>query len=124
MANNITINHLNHTVIATKSFLQAASIPYTNEFNLLTNLMRDLPGYQLEQKKIPARCKSIMPTYSMMIDYIQTRPNSNKLMDEFAAVKAQGMIRKNAYMLVRNWFLHTFPELDDCYCNEDEANVA
>ena len=117
MTNNITVNHINHTITATKSFLRAASLPYTHEFSLLTNLMKDLPGYQLEQKKVPMRRKIFMPTYSAMIDYILTRPNNDKLLDEFEAIKAQGAaIHKNAYMRVRYWFLATFPELDEQNC--------
>ena len=107
----------------TKTEAKAAGKPNTAEYNTLLELMKNFPSYQIEIKT-PAKHKNEFKglDYDYMQKYIQKSDKANKdaIMEEFNTLTAQAKKKgdKNAenmeaasYFEVKNWFLATFPEI-------------
>ena len=110
--NSYKIDFINNTMTITKTFERAANNPYSEEYKLVQKIRADFPTMQLVRKASPA-AKRPNPykglTYAAMERYILSKGNDD-LMREFEMVRERSAIAPNPYLMVRNWFVHWFPE--------------
>ena len=100
-------------LIVSRTFLKKASIPFTEEYDMLTRLTKQHPDFTLQVKAAAPRKPQFMPSYKKMVEYIRFQENANELMDQFDMVRMMADIQTNPYMYVRSWFLTKFPELEN-----------
>jgi len=92
------------TLTVSKKFFKQASIPFTEEYQIIKTILADYPNCKVVTKQQHNHCKYSNPTYEMMIACIQMHPNANELMDEFMRVRNFAHISRKGYSVVRSWF--------------------
>ena len=120
------------TIEMTKSEAKAAGKIGTEEFKMLRQYMEMYPGYEI-QIKAPAKRKGELKglTYEYMRTYIQKCDKQNKadIMVEFRTLIAQDKkdgkegaeyLEAAGYLDVREWFLTTFPEIEQTRENHNK----
>ena len=110
--NSYKIDFINNTMTITKTFERAANNPCSEEYKLVQKIRADFPTMQFVRKASPAAerpnpFKGL--TYAAMERYILSKGNDD-LMREFEMVRERSAIAPNPYLMVRNWFVHWFPE--------------
>ena len=109
MSKNVKVDFTSKMITVTKSFLKRAETPFSDEFQLLVALQKELPNFKLAVEKNRTQPKQFRPSYSQMKDYITFQPRSEELMEEFSEVRAMSRARSNPYMFVFKWFVEKFP---------------
>ena len=96
------VNFAHRTIVLTKKEMKQASIPYTQEYQMLLSLMRDLPDFKVEIKHSLCRSNANRGLcYEAMSQRIaQEAP---ELMDEFVAVRSVA-----GYPAASQWFRNHF----------------
>lgn len=107
-----------HTINVTNKFMNEASKPFSNEYRMLTNLMKDHPNYSVEIIRT-RRSYVWMPTYEEMMMRMERHPDRDELMEEFEYIKRMSIANRKGYMFVRNWFISRVEEgqnmsVDNC----------
>ena len=92
------------TLTVSKKFFKQASIPFTEEYQIIKTILADYPNCKVVTKQQRNHCKCSNPTYEMMIACIQMQPNAKELMDEFMRVRNFAHISRKGYNVVRSWF--------------------
>ena len=111
MNTNCVVCFDTRTLVVTRYFLKQASVPFSEEYNMLAHLTKQHPDFTVEVKAAASRKPQFMPTYNDMLDYIHRQSDSAKLVEEFDAVRQMARMHNSAYMYVRRWFLMRFPEM-------------
>ena len=111
MNTNCVVRFDTRTLVVTRYFLKQASVPFSEEYNMLAHLTKQHPDFTVEVKAVASRKPQFMPTYNDMLDYIHRQSDAAKLVEEFESARQIGQMRRNAYMHVRRWFLTRFPEM-------------
>ena len=106
------VNHINHTISVSDSFLRAAADPTTNEFELFMRLTAACPNYKVVTIKRRKAKKKAQPklTYAKMGKYIACLRDADELMEVFEKVKAFAKSQPNPYLMVSRWFFESFPD--------------
>lgn len=108
--NAYTVSHVTRSIILTRNFVKAASIPDTDEYRLLIRLRTDNPGYEIVQRTITKKeGKRKPPTYKQMKKYITCVENSDYYMARFEAMREEAASKNGSYARVLKWFRQTFP---------------
>ena len=108
--NAYTVSHVTRSIILTRNFVKAASIPDTDEYRLLIRLRTDNPGYEIVQRTIAKKeGKRKPPTYKQMKKYITCVENSDFYMARFEAMRKEAASKNGSYARVLKWFRQTFP---------------
>ena len=112
-------NHITKKIEMTKTEAKTAGKPNTDAYNMLLELMKNFPGYEIEIVK-PAskktdRFKGL--DYNYMMDYIKS--HNKELLKDFCTLrgldengKKVGMAAAASYGEIKMWFLEQFPEVD------------
>lgn len=118
--NGYIINHAKKSIIITKAFASRAANISTDEYQTLTKLYRDLPGYKIRLRtaNVPAdKQKYKGLTLAEMEKYIkaqdEAKNNSGEGLQKFEAIKAYHTPKgkdKPSYPKVKAWFLKTYPK--------------
>ena len=88
--NAYSVNHMTRSIILTRDFAKAASIPDTDQYRLLIRLRTDNPGYNIIQRTITKKeGKRKPPSYKQMKKYISCVENSDYYMARFEAMRAE-----------------------------------
>ena len=119
---NISINAHNHTIELSKKFATAASAYGTKEYEILQEVRRDYPGFNVVEvaRKTPKTAKNSFKglTYEYMETYILAHDDEEQTImmaylnlrgetDEAEAAHAFSQ----SYMDIKDWFLAQFPEI-------------
>ena len=108
--NAYSVNHMTRSIILTRDFAKAASIPDTDQYRLLIRLRTDNPGYDIIQRTITKKeGKRKPPSYAQMIKYISCVENSDFYMARFEAMREEAASKNGSYTRVLKWFRQTFP---------------
>lgn len=99
-------------IVITKVFQKKAGVYGSNEYNVLVNLRRDLPDYQIEVKEI--KKKENKKSYKgLNIDemkrFINTRGEEEQQAFEKVLQIAEG--KQGKYAMVKKWFLDNYKEI-------------
>lgn len=111
MNTNCVVRFDTRTLVVTRYFLKQASVPFSEEYNMLAHLTKQHPDFTVEVKAAASRKPQFMPTYDDMLHYIHRQSNAAKLVEDFDAVRQMARMHNSAYMYVRRWFLTRFPEM-------------
>ena len=88
--NAYSVNHMTRSIILTRNFAKAASIPDTHENQILIKLRTENPGYEIIQRTIAKKeGKRKPPSYKQMKKYISCVENSDYYMARFEAMRAE-----------------------------------
>ena len=108
--NAYSVNHVTRSIILTRDFAKAASIPDTDQYRLLIRLRTDNPGYEIVQRTITKKeGKRKPPSYKQMKKYISCVENSDYYMARFEAMREEAASKNGSYARVLKWFRQTFP---------------
>ena len=121
---NYRIDFTTMTLIMTADFADQAYIPTTDEYEILTRLKKDFPDLKVERKthRTPAKYTTKQGeeythnqfkglTYERMERFFSRIPNGKAYQEEYEVVKDFAeVVKDNAYVLVRKWFVEQFPE--------------
>ena len=108
--NAYSVNHMTRSIILTRDFAKAASIPDTDQYRLLIRLRTDNPGYNIIQRTITKKeGKRKPPSYKQMKKYISCVENSDYYMARFEAVREEAASKNGSYARILKWFRQTFP---------------
>ena len=120
-------NLMTKKIEMTKTEAKSAGKPNTDAYNMLLELMKNFPGYEIEIVK-PAskktdRFKGL--DYNYMMDYIKS--HNKELLKEFYTLrglddngKKVGMAAAASYGEIKMWFLEQFPEVEKMAENVNE----
>ena len=108
--NAYSVNHMTRSIILTRNFAKAASIPDTDQYRLLIRLRTDNPGYEIVQRTITKKeGKRKPPSYKQMKKYISCVENSDYYMSRFEVMREEAASKNGSYARVLKWFRQTFP---------------
>ena len=94
------------TLTVSKKFFKQASIPFTEEYQIIKTVLADYPNCKVVTKQQPRKhYQCCNPTYKTMIACIQMQPNAVELMNEFMEVREQARSYRMSYNIVRSWFM-------------------
>ena len=120
-------NLMTKKIEMTKTEAKSAGKPNTDAYNMLLELMKNFPGYEIEIVK-PAskktdRFKGL--DYNYMMDYIKS--HNKELLKDFYTLrglddngKKVGMAAAASYGEIKMWFLEQFPEVEKMAENVNE----
>lgn len=100
----------------TKAFMKQASIFGTDEFKLWREYKKEFPNAKMVTKSIkknPNQKTRRNMTYENMETFINTQPDSEKLLEEFKTIQKRSKIQKSPYQYVLEWFEAKFEDYDD-----------
>ena len=121
---NIRINRVKETIEITKAFAKKAEQFKSAEYNELREAMKDNEGFSVVVKGAPKKDVHKGLTFDYMKQYIENKGNE-ELMEEFNTLtKNSDGIRTESYGKVREWFLTSFPEIDEVINANNEARKA
>lgn len=110
--NTFTFNHIEKTIIGTKSAIKRASVLGSDEYKILNKMMKEQPTYTVSEKIFNKKVESKKTynglTLSKMEEFIKTQPNSEENIVLFEAVKKVAKARNALYPLTKQWFLEKF----------------
>lgn len=110
--NTFTFNHIEKTIIGTKSAIKRASVLGSDEYKILNKMMKEQPTYTVSEKilnkKVEGKKTYNGLTLSKMEEFIKTQPNSEANIVLFEAVKKVAKARNALYPLTKQWFLEKF----------------
>ena len=108
--NAYSVSHITRSIIMTRNFAKAASIPDTHEYQILIKLRTENPGYEIIQRTIAKKeGKRKPPSYKQMKKYITCVENSDFYMARFEAMRKEATSKNGSYARVLKWFRQTFP---------------
>ena len=131
MANTLTINHANHTIVMDRTFAKNSVDTRSEEYAHLQTVRRDYPTYQVVQRHIRVNnnkntYKGL--TYDYMEDYIMTHgTNETRLANykEYTEMRLIAECRGKAfrYPVIKSWFLNKYPEIANFGIFEETPQV-
>lgn len=119
MKNAITVDFCEKSIRCTASALDRASKMIEPEFSTLRGLVKDFPDYQIvvqSSHRITANSNRGL-TFAAMREYIETIPDNEIFLEEFAQVLEVLDRMPGKYALVKQWFLTRFPEFRTPVCS-------
>ena len=120
MKTNITINVIETSITVSKTFYKRASVYGSTEYLELRSAMMENPTYSIEIKSIEKKTYSGL-TFAKMKDYIETQPDSDKMLKKFAAVQRIAKAKGSRYPLTKKWFLNAYPDYKENEVSEAET---
>ena len=111
---NIKIDFATNTITVTKSFLEAAQTPYSEECITLHNLQTDFPNMRIVTRT--TKCSHTDNpnkglTYKYMRKFVSTmdKENISVFNDTIIYFEDKYESKSTVYKCVRNWFLENYP---------------
>ena len=108
-----TFNHIEKTIVGTKSAIKRASVLGSDEYKILNKMMKEQPTYsvveKIMQKKVEHKKTYGGLTLKKMEEFIKTQPDAEKNLIRLEAVKKVAKARNAVYPLTKQWFLAEFP---------------
>jgi len=106
------MNFATKTLTITKAFGEKASLPNTEEANIIQNMRNLLPdlkiAYKTQYRSKPHPYKGL--SYSRMEKYINCHENANELLVAFKGIKEVAKAQSYPHNYVCKWFLTQFPD--------------
>lgn len=122
-----TIDRTKKTITVTREFLICAGQYGTHEFNILCEMQKNLPGYEVVLHKITRNNNKLTYgdlTYNNMESFIKghvTDPDAQKAaFDEYNIIKQVSKAMRGQYAYVKKWFLEKYKDEFVAYQKELE----
>ena len=111
------IRYINDTTAqVTKAFEKKACIFGTEEFNLWREYKKEFPEAKMVTKTIKKnenQKKRRNRKFENMVEFIQTQPNAEELMEEYENVQKRSKVQTSPYQYVLSWFEAKFEGYND-----------
>lgn len=109
------INHINNTIVVTRSFIEAASEYGTPEYTKLEAVKKDNPNMRVVVRSTKAAgCRSENKglTYKYMRKFISVMDSENLITFEKTILhyESYGYESGTIYRYMKEWFLENYPE--------------
>ncbi len=119
MANKLTINHANRTIVMDRIFAKFATDTASEEYARLQRVRQDYPTYEVVQRHIRKNTQKKTYkglTYDFMEDYILTHGPKEKRdtnIKEYSKMREIAECHGYAYRypVIKSWFLARYPEI-------------
>lgn len=121
-----TYNFVNKNIVGTKSAINRANKGMKPEYDTLCEMLAAHPDFTVVEKQIDHKAdkkKYNGLTLPRMKEYIETQPNSEKRLIEFAAIQKVAAAKGAKYPLTKKWFLATFPEFKENNVSKAEISA-
>ena len=125
-----TIDRTKKTITVSKEFLLHAGQYATPEFNILREMQKNHPGYEIVLHKIARNAAKKTYgdlTYESMVDFIKGHiidPEAQKrALDEYNIIRQVSKTMRGKYAYVKKWFLETYKEEFEKYQKEKEQKT-
>ena len=122
-----TFNHIEKTIVGTKSAIKRASVLGSDEYKILNKMMKEQPTYsvveKIMQKKVEHKKTYGGLTLKKMEEFIKTQPDAEKNLIRLEAVKKVAKARNALYPLTKQWFLAEFPAYKGAIVISEEATT-
>ena len=111
------IRYINDTTAqVTKAFEKKACIFGTEEFKLWREYKKEFPEAKMVTKTIKKnenQKKRRNRKFENMVEFIQTQPNAEELMEEYENVQKRSKVQTSPYQYVLSWFEAKFDGYND-----------
>lgn len=107
--NTIIIDEYNNKAFVTKVFANRARIFGSPEFKKWREVTALYNGIEMVIRK-PKRQNAFKLTYENMETFINSQPDSKKLIKEFEKVKASSKLTRSPFSYVKKWFEEKFKD--------------
>ena len=111
------IRYINDTTAqVTKAFEKKACIFGTEEFKLWREYKKEFPEAKMVTKTIKKnenQKKRRNRKFENMVEFIQTQPNAEELMEEYENVQKRSKVQTSPYQYVLSWFEAKFEGYND-----------
>ena len=100
-------DHVNKTIVASKSSLKKAGRPNTPEADLLASMMNQHPDYAVVEKEIKTNASKNAYdglTMELMKSYIEIQSNAKEMLETYNRVVEMATKQKKKYPLTKSWF--------------------
>ena len=107
-------------------FAKAASQRGTEEYNLMREILREIPALKVEEtagRKTNTCHHDKNLTYKNMETYIRTKDNADELMAAYWIARTESNIQTSRYAYVRKWFISQFPNYREVPIVETTASI-
>ena len=108
-------DHVNKTIVASKSSLKKAGRPNTPEADLLASMMKQHPDYAVAEKEIKTNASKNAYdglTMELMKAYIEIQSNANEMIETYNRVVEMATKQKKKYPLTKSWFTSVYKNFD------------
>lgn len=109
-------DHVNKTIIGTKSALKRAGIPGSDESKAFASMIRDYPHYEVvakDVKKNPSKNSHKGLNMSLVRAYLEIQENASELKEKLKRIENMAKEQKlKAFPLVKRWFIGMFENFD------------
>ena len=116
----IYTNHFNKTIELTKADARNAGKHDSDEYIILTQMMKDFPTYTMVIKSAPKRDIFKGLTMEYMEKFIKAHDESGNVMDEFNILRGKDkdgnsieMAAVASYGEIKKWFLEKYENVSD-----------
>ena len=123
------MNHIDHIITLSESFMRKAGILNSPEYKELLKLRRDWPDYKLQKASSEKKSKrNKVLKYEVMREYIKsvesTKEEAEKVLEEMEKIRTLSKVQANPYKFVHDWFISRYPECKSAASsnNSDELN--
>lgn len=98
------------TIEVTKKFSKKAAIYGTEEYQLMREVLRDFPDFDVVVKAAPKCHQTYMKglTYDYMASHIARVDTDGSIMRDFEILR-----QECSYFQIKNWFMTLFPEINN-----------
>ena len=108
-------DHVNKTIVASKSSLKKAGRPNTPEADLLASMMKQHPDYAVVEKEV--KTNSGKNTYDgltmeLMKAYIEIQSNAKEMLETYNRVVEMATKQKKKYPLTKSWFVGVYTDFN------------
>ena len=114
---NCKVDFENKQIVATKSFLKAAGIIGSPEYNELVSVRRDFGDYPVVQREITKKQGKKAYgnlTYKVMHEFIEAQEDEAVapfVLTEFQRIQDLSKAYNASYAFVRKWFLNRYKDV-------------
>ena len=108
-------DHVNKTIVASKSSLKKAGRPNTPEADLLASMMKQHPDYAVVEKEIKTNASKNAYdglTMELMKAYIEIQSNANEMIETYNRVVEMATKQKKKYPLTKSWFVGVYKDFN------------
>ena len=102
------IDYIEEKIIVSKKFLKEARTINTAAYIELVNVRKDYPEFRIEIRQINKKENKMTYselTYKFMREYIETKDNADKVLEEFEKIQQLSKFQSGSYAFVKKWFL-------------------
>lgn len=108
-------DHVNKTIVASKSSLKKAGRPNTPESDLLASMMKQHPDYSVVEKEIKSNSSKNAYdglTMDLMKAYIEIQNDAEEKIQVFNRVVKMATEQKKKYPLTKSWFVGVYKDFN------------